>query len=67
MLADKEVVIDESSNIHVDGVEDKGTPGLLMLVMLSNPKDYTSEDLANYKHLMKQTNVVSSSWSDAEN
>ena len=56
---DKEVVIDESSNIHVDGVEYKGTPGLWMLVMLSSPKDYTSEDLANYKHLVKQTNVRS--------
>ena len=59
MMGDKEVVIDESSNIHVDGVDYKGTLGLWMLVMLSSPKDYTSEDLANYKHLAKQTNVMS--------
>ena len=59
MMGDKEVVIDECSNIHVDGVEYKGTSGLWMLVMLSSPKDYTSEDLANYKHLVKQTNVMS--------
>ena len=59
MMGDKEVVIDESSNIHVDGVEYKGTPGLWMLIMLSSPKDYTDEYLANYKHLVKQTNVMS--------
>ena len=59
MMGDKEVVVDEISNIHVDGVEYKGTPGLWKLVMLSSPKDYTNEDLVNYKHLVKQTNVMS--------
>ena len=49
MMGDKEVVVDESSNIHVDGVEYKGTP-LWALVILSSPKDYTDEDLVNYKH-----------------
>ena len=58
MEGDKEVVIDKSSNIHVDGEEYKGTPGLWMLVMLSSPKDYTNEDLANYKNLVKQTNIM---------
>ena len=58
MMGDKEVVVDESSNIHVDGVEYKGTPGLWMLVMLSSRKDYTNEDLVYYKHLVKQTNVL---------
>ena len=26
--------------------------------MLSSPRDYTNEDLANYKNLVKQTNVM---------
>ena len=43
MMGDKEVMIDENSNIHVDGVQYMGTPGLWMLVMLSSPKDYTSD------------------------
>ena len=51
--------VDESSNIHVDGVEYEVTPGLWALVMLSSPKDYTNEDLVNYKHLVKQTNAMS--------
>ena len=59
MMGDKEVLVDESSNIHVDGIEYKGTPGLWMLVMLSSPKDYANEDLVNFKHLVKQTNVMS--------
>ena len=59
MMDDKEVVLDESSNIHVDGVDYKGTPGLWVLVMLSSPKGYTNEDLVNYEHLAKQTNVMS--------
>ena len=42
----------------MDGVENKGTPGLWMLVMLSSPKEYTNEDLAKYKNLVKQTNVM---------
>ena len=43
MMGDKEMMIDESSNIHVDGVEYKETPGLWMLIMSSRPKDYTSQ------------------------
>ena len=47
-------MVNESSNIHVDGVEYIGTPGLWMLVMLSSRKGYTNEDLANCKNLANE-------------
>ena len=60
MMGDKEVVIDKHSNIHVDGVEYKGTSGLWALVMLKSPKynNYTAGDYSRYGDLVRQTNVI---------
>ena len=60
MMGDKEVAVDNQFNIHVDGVEYKGTPGLWALVMLAKPKyvDYTADDFSRYGDLVKQTNVI---------
>ena len=60
MMGDKEIVVDKQSNMHVDGVEYKGTPGLWALVMLAKPKyaEYTSDDFSRYGDLVKQTNVI---------
>ena len=60
MMGDKELTVDGNSNIHVDGIEYKGTPGLWMLVILKAPNDddYTSDDLDQYRNLVKQTNVM---------
>ena len=60
MMGDKDIVVDKESNIHVDGIGYKGTPGLWMLIMLKtlNDSDYTSDDLDQYRNLAKQTNVM---------
>ena len=42
----------------MDGVEYKDTPGLVHVGMLSSLRDYTNKDLAHYKNLVKQTNVM---------
>ena len=60
MMGDKEVMIDKQSNIFVDGVEYKGTPGLWALVMLAAPTndEYTTDDFVKYGELVNQTNVM---------
>ena len=60
VMGDKEVVVDKESNIHIDGIEYKGTPGLWSLVMLAKPKyaEYTADDFSRYGDLVKQTNVM---------
>ena len=60
MMGDKKIVVNKQSNIHVDGIGYKGTPDLWVLVMLKAPNDddYTSDDLDQYRHLAKQTNVM---------
>ena len=59
-MGDKEVVVDKESNIYVDGVEYKGTPGLWSLAMLAKPNyvEYTVDDFSRYRDLVKQTNVI---------
>ena len=60
MMGNKEVAIDKHSNIHVNGVEYKGTPGLWTLVVSIKPKysDYTADDYSRYGDLVRQTNVI---------
>ena len=50
----------ENDNIIVDNVKYKGTEGLWTLVMDSKPKKhlYTTDDIDNYKELLKQTGVL---------
>ena len=60
MMGDKEVIIDQHSNINVEGVEYKGTSGLWTLVMSKTPKfnNYSADDFSRYGDLVKQTNVM---------
>ena len=58
MMGDKEITVDEESNISVDGVGYEGTPGLWSLIMLANPSSYTEEDLENYQYLVMRTDVI---------
>ena len=58
MMGDKEVNIDEDSNISVGNTTYRGTPGLWSLIMLTSPKEYTDEDFENYRDLAKKTNVM---------
>lgn len=60
MMGDGKVTVDKSSNIHVNGITYKGTPGLWALVMEATPKEdeYTVEDFTKYENLVFQTNVI---------
>ena len=60
MMGDKEVTVDEDSNIIVDNKTYKGTTGLWSLIMLTAPKgnSYTNDDLANYRDLAQRTDVM---------
>ena len=50
----------ENDNIIVDNIKYKGTEGLWTLVMDVKPKKqlYTTDDVENYKELLKQTGVL---------
>ena len=60
MLGNKMITIDDASNIIVDGVLYPGTDGLWSLIMKKKPnqKVYDFDDIANYKKLVKQTNLA---------
>ena len=58
MMGDKEIVVDEDSNIHVDDETFNGTPGLWSLIMLKTPKGFTDDDFAAYGKLVKTTDVM---------
>ena len=58
MMGEKEIAVDEDSNISVDNVTYKGTSGLWSLIMLATPKDFTDEDFENYKDLVDRTDVM---------
>ena len=58
-LGDKEIQVDGNSNIIVEGVRYKGTPGLWSLIMLASltTDSYTGEDMDNYEDLTSQTKL----------
>ena len=58
MMGDKEITVDEDSNIHVDDKTFNGTPGLWSLIMLKTPKGFTDDDFAAYGELVKTTDVI---------
>ena len=58
MMGDKEVTVDENSNISVDNNTYNGTPGLWSLIMLATPKEYTDDDFDAYRDLVKMTDVM---------
>ena len=57
-MGDKEVVVDETNNIHIDDVIIKGTFGLWRLIMMKTPEMYEPEDFDNYKELLSRTNAI---------
>ena len=57
-LGNKRLIMDKENNIHIDGVEYKGTPGLWRLVYNASPKDYDNEDWKSYKKLAIQTDLI---------
>ena len=57
-LGDKEVFVDDNSNIIVDGQTYHATSGLWSLIMLASPTFYTDNDLEVFKELSAQTNLM---------
>ena len=55
-MGDKRVNV-ENNDVIVDEVVYTGTPGLWSLIMEAVPKQYTREDMENYKRLVEQTDV----------
>ena len=58
MMGDKEITVDEDSNIHVDNTTYNSTPGLWSLIMLAAPKEFTNQYLDAYGDLVKRTDVI---------
>ena len=58
IMGDKNVEIDEQSNIHIDGNTFEGTPGLWELIMLKQPQNYTPEDMKLYEDVVEKTQVI---------
>ena len=58
MMGDKEVVIDDQNNIHIDNAVFKGTKSLWNLIMKKTPEDFEQEDLENYEEILERTNVI---------
>ena len=60
MMGDREVAIDNNSNIYIDNFKYKGTGGLWSLIMLASPRRtfYTAADLAEYQDLVARTHVA---------
>ena len=58
VMGEKKITVDGNSNINVDDVSYKGTPGLWSLIMLATPRDYTDEDFESYRDLVMRTNVA---------
>lgn len=61
VLGDKEVVIDNDSNITVDGDKMyRSTPGLWSLIMLAAPKSksFKNDDIRRYTDLARRTDLI---------
>ena len=60
VLGDREIQVDGNSDIVVDNVVYKGTPGLWSLIMMASPKpdSYTDEDMNTYRKLAFQTKLM---------
>lgn len=53
-----------SDDISINGVVYEGTPGLLELLYMNSPKDYTEADLKNYKQILLATNAHKRGYSE---
>ena len=59
MMGSKEVVIDDSNNIRIDGADSfKGTKALWRLIMYKVPEDYGADDFESYTRLLEKTNAI---------
>ena len=60
MMGDKEVTVDDNSDIIVDNEKYNATPRLWSLIMLAAPneKSYTEEDFKSYRNLIKRTGAM---------
>jgi len=59
-IGGKRAIVDKDSNLFVDGQRYEGTPGLLDLIVMKNPKTsaYDGNDVKNYKEIIKRTGAV---------
>ena len=70
VLGDKEVVVDNDSNITVDGDKMyRATPGLWALIMLATPNDgsFNNDDVRQYIDLARRTNLIDNPHNVAQN
>ena len=58
VMGDREVFVDEHSNISIDGKKFIGTPGLWTLIMQARPTEYTDEDYKNYAKIVFKTDLI---------
>ena len=54
----KKILTIAFDNIIVDGEKFRGTPGLSELIMEEKPRNYTKEDIDEYRDLLKKTNAL---------
>ena len=54
----KKVLTIAYNNIVVDGEKFRGTPGLWELIMEERPRNFTREDMDEYKDFLKKTNAL---------
>lgn len=57
-MGEKQVILDEHSNITVDGETFEASSGLWQLIMLATPTKYTDDDMEKYKNLLEATQVI---------
>jgi len=59
-MGNKMIGVDKKSNIFVDGVKYRRSPGLWSLIMMKVPDEdsYTDDDLDVYRDLVKHTNAM---------
>ena len=59
VMGDREISVDNNSNIYIDNTVLKGTTGLWSLIMLATPRKsmYEDEDLEAYKELIVRTSI----------
>lgn len=55
-----------NDDIAINDIVYEGTPGLLQLLYLRNPKDYTKSDLENYKNILLSTNAHKRGYSEEQ-
>ena len=58
VMGNKNVAIDDQSNIVIDDVSYPATPGLWELIMLKDPQNFTPDDMSKYEDIVEQTQVI---------